>query len=455
MLMTWFGTLACSSIAMAWPQEVGPFAYVGNVFSGSISVINTSANKVATSIPVGVASNSAGVAVSPDGKFVYVGNGGGVSVIDASSNTVVGSPIPVAGGAQMLAVTPNGKFIYVGNGSGIWVIDRAAGMVVGSVIPTVYPAALAVRPDGKFVYVAGGQSYPGAVSVIDTSSNKVVNTITMDDTPAGIAVTPDGKYAYVSNQLASANNVWVFDTASNAVVATIYAGLAPAAIAVTPNGKFVYVVNTWYNGTVTVIAAATNTVVGNPIPMGLVPQGLVVTPDGKFVYVANETSNTLSVIDTTSNMVTGNPIPVGNGPFGIAMIPPSPGLPFNSFKIEGLDVVHGAAPSQGSFDYYSQFTLGAASNGIKPDVEPVTLEIGGFTTTIPAGSLTKAVDGSYVFLKWIKGILYNCDIRPQGGSLYLIHLSETGLNLPAITNPVQVRQVIGDGGVVTVKAILK
>ena len=53
-------------------------------------------------------------------------------------------------------------------------------------------------------------------------------------------------------------------------------------------------------------------------------------------------------------------------------------------------------------------------------------------------------------------MLFNAYIRPQGSSQrYLIHLSETGLNLPKITNPVQVRQIIGDdSGTVAVKADL-
>jgi YVTN family beta-propeller protein len=189
--------------------------------------------------------------------------------------------------------------------------------------------------------------------------------------------------------------------------------------------------------------------------MGPYPAGISVTPDGKYIYVANFESSSITVIDAETYKVLRS-IAVATDPYAVAMIPPSPGLPFSDFKIAGLGVVHGATPNQGSFDYYSYFTLGGASNGIHPDVEPVTLDIGGFTATIPAGSYAKAADGSFVFVKRIKGVLYNSFIRPQGGSRYLIHLSETGLDLPAITNPVQVRQMIGDdGGAVTVKAIVK
>ena len=80
-----------------------------------------------------------------------------------------------------------------------------------------------------------------------------------------------------------------------------------------------------------------------------------------------------------------------------------------------------------------------AGNGIRPDIEPVTLQLNTFTTTIPAGSFIKAADGSYVLLKVINGVFYNCYIRPQGGSTYEVHMSGTSATIPPTTNPVVVR----------------
>jgi YVTN family beta-propeller protein len=72
---------------------------VGNV----VDVIDIATNTVEPStIPVG--SLPTGVAITPDGSFVYVANleSNTVSVISTSTNTVVGSPIPV--GANPLAI---------------------------------------------------------------------------------------------------------------------------------------------------------------------------------------------------------------------------------------------------------------------------------------------------------------------------------------------------------------
>ena len=61
---------------------------------GTVAVIDTSSNTVATNISVpNVADSPVGIAITPDGKHVYVvtfGNGGTgpLTVIDTSSNTV-------------------------------------------------------------------------------------------------------------------------------------------------------------------------------------------------------------------------------------------------------------------------------------------------------------------------------------------------------------------------------
>ncbi|WP_180235484.1 YncE family protein, partial [Bacillus cereus] len=70
---------------------------------------------VVATVPVG--SNPFGVAITPDGSFAYVINGGSgnVSVIDISTNTVVAT-VPVGSNPRLVAITPDGSFAYVTNG---------------------------------------------------------------------------------------------------------------------------------------------------------------------------------------------------------------------------------------------------------------------------------------------------------------------------------------------------
>ena len=83
-----------------------------NSSSNTVSVIDTSTNLVVGS-PIVVGNNPAGIAITPDGSFVYVTNtpDNNVSVIDTVTNTVVGSPIGVGLAPIGIAITPSVSII--------------------------------------------------------------------------------------------------------------------------------------------------------------------------------------------------------------------------------------------------------------------------------------------------------------------------------------------------------
>ena len=82
-----------------------PFAYVANQDSDNVSVIDVSTNTVVDTVGV---EEPQGVAVTPNGNFVYVtSNGSNVSVIQTSTNTVL-TTVGVGEGPFGVAVTPNG-----------------------------------------------------------------------------------------------------------------------------------------------------------------------------------------------------------------------------------------------------------------------------------------------------------------------------------------------------------
>ena len=87
---------------------------------------------------------------------------------------------------------------------------------------------------------------------------------------------------------------------------------------------------------------------------------------------------------------------MGQGTFGMGIMLPPPSVPFLAFGATLTIDVGGGPPSEDTFNVHSSFTLSStASNGINPVAEPVTLQVGTYTTVIPAGSFTKHKSGSF------------------------------------------------------------
>ena len=242
-------------------------AYVTNEGSNDVSVINTKTNTVVDldpatpgiqGIPVGIA--PAGVAFTPNGKTAYVANliSNTVSVIDTKTNTVVATingedesfSAPLA-----VAITPDGARVYVTNfgpfpqpgappppPSFVSVIDTKTNTVVATIGVGVLPEGVAISPNGRTAYVANEGS--NTVSVIDTKTNTVVDLdpttpeiegIPVGMGPSGVAFTPNGRRAYVTNYFD--NFVSVIDTKTNTVVDEITVGPLCNGLAISPNEK--------------------------------------------------------------------------------------------------------------------------------------------------------------------------------------------------------------------------
>jgi YVTN family beta-propeller protein len=407
---------------------------------------------------VAVGNAPGAVAVAPDGKHVYVSNNfSDVSVIDTTTNTVVAT-IAVPRTVGGVAVTPDGKHVYVPNGdevsSSVSVVDTATNMVVVTFALPVgsFATAVAITPDGTHAYVVnfiqGG--FPGTVSVIATASNTVVATIPVGVLQA-VAVAPDGIHVYVT----AGGGVSVIATATNTVVATVPVGVAPEGIAVTPDGKHAYVANASpVPGTVSVIDTASNTVVATAT-VGILPAAVAVTPDGKHVYVANSFSDNVSVIATATNTVVATVAAApGTSPIGVGIMPPPVGVPFLAFSAK-LAITFGGAPNEDSFNLHSSFTLSSTAPALHPHRDPVTLQVGTFSITIPPRSFREQPDGSFTFAGVISGVSLKAQIYHTGTLQYAFHAKATGASLTGAMKPVYVTLIIGgDIGVTPVKNLI-
>jgi len=275
----------------------GRKAYVSNKTDGSVSMVNIATNTVSITSPFFLPVQA--VAVSPGNRRLYVAGGaGGILVLDTANLTLLDTiPINAGGGVQPnphgIAVSPDGKLLYVSanqNGGAVTVVELATKQIVNVISMGLgtMPLGVAPNPNGQEVYLAFSGP-PDEVKIYDPLSNTITGSIPVGSRPVGIAVTPNGGKVYVSNELGNSVTIWNTSTKQST---TTFVGTAPSGIAVSPDGSRAYVANRG-DGTVSVLSTVTDQVTNTiPIGIGTGPVGIAVSPDGKRAYVT-DSINTL------------------------------------------------------------------------------------------------------------------------------------------------------------------
>lgn len=300
-----FVLLACAGSAQA-----APYAYVANIDGegpSNVSQFNVGAGGLLAPLSpptVGAGSGPDGVALSPDGKSVYVTN--------LNDNTI--SQYDVGAGGALSPKSPP----TVGADDG--------------------PEGLAVSPNGKNVYVAASFSdriLHENITVYDVNPTTGAlsargNVRSHGDTPHSVAVSPDGKSLYAT-QCCTDNAVAQFDITSNGglvskIPATVHVdAMTAAGVAVSPDGKSVYVVNSGGFVNQFNVGAGGRLSPKNPsqVPSGGGSQGIAVTPDGKSLYVTTTGVDQFDIGAAGGRLSPKSPATVaaGSDPFGIAVNP--------------------------------------------------------------------------------------------------------------------------------------
>jgi uncharacterized repeat protein (TIGR01451 family) len=308
---------------------------------GSVSVIDTATFLVVATIPVEHCPQE--VVISPDGSRAYVTNrfspgknAPSLSVIDTSTKTVIadlGLPAdPFFHSTRYtpsgLAITPDGKKLYIGLETAVSVLDSSTNTIIGTIGPDFEPPLkgcgvvdqLAVTPDGAQLYVAACQN----LFVFNTSNNAAVFSLppSLICTVAGLAIAPDGKHAYVADS--ECGSVFVIDTATHAQTSFSIGnnpGDTPNFMAVGPDSSRLYI--TTGNGTVAAVSTATNTVIARTGPLGanritLAPTGLILTKSASpmgAVHLGDQITYTLRIHNggpnADTNVVVTDALPAG------------------------------------------------------------------------------------------------------------------------------------------------
>ena len=195
---------------------------------------------------------------SPDGLHYYVSNlsNSTISVLSADPSgvlsiaSVTSTPTP-----RGLAITPDGNFLYATNGfngggapTGTTISafsvnesDGALSALTPATLPVAAATGVVVSPDGRHVYVASDTS-PGTIKIFDVNTatgDLVANgSVTGGDSAWDLALSPDGSKLFViGGRSRVGDNLFTFsvDVSSGALnfMSSASAGLDPWGIVVT------------------------------------------------------------------------------------------------------------------------------------------------------------------------------------------------------------------------------
>jgi hypothetical protein len=148
------------------------------------------------------------------------------------------------------------------------------------------------------------------------------------------------------------------------------------------------------------------------------------------------------VIDTATNTVVAT-VAVGV-PQGVGIVPPPPGVPFLAFNAV-LNIHFGSASNTDAFTLGTGFTLSSTAPVINPLTQPITLQIGTFAVTIPAGSFNETGKGIFSFEGVINGVTMKAVIKSTGTLRYNFQVGAQLASLTGTQNAVYVTLAIGGG----------
>ena len=180
-------------------QPDGRYIYVANAGSnpgnnepkvaGTISLVDVDNNLEILSIrldvgPTGEGEGPEGITRTPDGSKVFFSSSlsGTISMIDTSINRILAT-IRVGKQPRGLAMHPDGSKVYVANSGSntLSVVDTTTYAVLKTIPVGTNPRGVSVNPAGSRVYVANFGS--NTVSVISTDTQTIIATVPVGKSP--------------------------------------------------------------------------------------------------------------------------------------------------------------------------------------------------------------------------------------------------------------------------------
>ena len=356
-------TFGCGGADPAAAPEAAPgthIAYVGSYTRGEAQGISAYRFDSGSGdmTPIGLVAESPNpsfLAVHPNGRRLYAVNegdpdspsNGSISAFEIDSATgnltFLNKVDSMGDGPCHIAVDKTGKFVFVANYGGGSVVSyrlQADGSL-GDLASHIEHEGSSVHerqqaPHAHEAYVAPDNAY---LFVLDLGMDKVMayrinaetGELTANDPPfadmvpgAGprhMEIAPDADYAYVLGEIDLTITTFAYDVAAGSferlqVVSTLPAGSdavgSTAEIEVSSDGRFVYGSNRGHDS-IAVFAVdeadGTLTLVEHEPTQGGPPRNFVIDPTGAYLFAENQNSNT--IVQFHRNAETGELTPTG------------------------------------------------------------------------------------------------------------------------------------------------
>jgi DNA-binding beta-propeller fold protein YncE len=282
-----------------------------------------------------------GVAISPNGRYVLVADGGSGATVVSAVAAESGAPAAVLGelseGPRIggdsieVAVSPDGRYAFVSiEGDGyIAVYNLRAALAdgfrpaayVGAILTGLAPVGLAFSPDGRWLYSTSEENNvitpaSGLLMVMNVAeaevnpSGSVVATVAAGCQPVRVAASADGRVVWVtargSNALLAFSALKLRTDPAQALLADVQVGEAPVGLALVRGGSTIVVAdsnqyNALAHGTNLAVIDVAAALAGRPalagyLPAGQFPRDLALEPGARTLLVANYYSGQLEAV---------------------------------------------------------------------------------------------------------------------------------------------------------------
>jgi YVTN family beta-propeller protein len=196
--------------------------------TGNVLIVEVERGEIEAVVPT-EARASHMVAVTADGTRAYTANiiDDNVSELDLVNKAFL-RKFAVPARPEGVAVTPDGREVWVGSNTtgAVTVISTQTGDVVRTISGITFPYRLTASPDGRTMAIVDGQG--GKLVLADVASHAVVGSVQLVQ-PRGVQFSPDSKTAYVT---LAGSQLAVVDVATRSVLRTIPVQASPDGVGV-------------------------------------------------------------------------------------------------------------------------------------------------------------------------------------------------------------------------------